>query len=145
MYQTSLSQFVDIFQKAMDDAAKASIPSKRISNIIELLSYMTYTYICRGFFERHKEVFTLLMSLKVLMRAEKLNADQFNCLIKGGAALDINTVKRKPKEWIPDSAWLNIMQLSLSLPLFKELPDSMARNDSAWRAWYDKEDPEKVD
>ena len=70
--------------------------------------------------------------------------DHLNCFIKGGAALDINVVKKKPKDWVPDGVWLNIIQLSTSIPLFKDLPEIVSRNESMWRQWYDQEAPESV-
>ncbi len=47
------------------------------------------------------------------------------------------------QEWIPDAVWLNAMALA-HLDTFKDLPDSIVRSDSAWRAWYDQEAPEAV-
>jgi dynein heavy chain len=47
------------------------------------------------------------------------------------------------QEWIPDSVWLNVMALA-QLDTFRDLPDSIVRSDSAWRAWYDHESPEAV-
>jgi len=142
MYQTSLTQFIGLFENSMTEAEKAHIPAKRIHNIIELLTYSVFLYICRGFFEAHKEIFAALLAMKIQLRSEKIGSEHFNAFVKGGDALDINTVKKKPKEWILDSAWLNIIQLSNTIPLFKELPDSIARNDAAWKQWYDHETPE---
>jgi hypothetical protein len=45
------------------------------------------------------------------------------------------------QEWIPDSVWLNIVALS-SLEAFRDIPDSVFRNDGLWRQWYDQEAPE---
>lgn len=61
--------------------------------------------------------------------------------LKGGAALDINSVRKKPKDWIPDSVWLSIIALS-SMDAFRDIPDSVFRNDGLWRQWYDQEAPE---
>ena len=36
----------------------------------------------------------------------------FEALRKGGGALDITSVRKKPKEWIPDAVWLNVVALS---------------------------------
>ena len=61
--------------------------------------------------------------------------------LKGGGALDINSVRKKPKDWIPDNVWLSIIALS-SMDAFRDIPDSVFRNDGLWRQWYDQEAPE---
>jgi len=142
MYQTSLRQFLDLFNKAMEDAAQAATTSLRIKNIIEEVTYLTFFYMCRGIFERHKLIYTLMLTLKIQIKNGDLSAVEFQTLLKGGAALDINTEKRKPAEWIPDAAWLNCCQLTKSIPRFKDLTESIGRSDAIWKTWYDLESPE---
>ena len=144
MYNTSLAQFIGVFQQSMKEAEKAAIPAKRIANIVDDLTFRTFLYICRGYLELHKKIYALLLALKLQLQTETITQEHFNCLVKGGSALDINSVKKKPKEWIKDGDWLNIIQLSMSIPMFKELPDVIARNEGAWRQWYDQEAPEAV-
>ncbi len=55
--------------------------------------------------------------------------------LRMGSALDIAAVRRKPKDWLPDACWLNVVALSEGLDAFRDLPDSLARSDAAWRAW----------
>lgn len=45
MYQTSLVQFNELYEKSIDASEKASMPSKRIANIIEHMTYEIYLYI----------------------------------------------------------------------------------------------------
>jgi dynein heavy chain len=52
--QTSLDQFQTLFDKSMDVAEKASLPSKRVNNIVEAMTYLVYRYINRGLYERDK-------------------------------------------------------------------------------------------
>jgi dynein heavy chain len=69
---------------------------------------------------------------------QPLDVDVF---LKGGGALDINSVRKKPKDWIPDSVWLAIIALSF-MDAFRDIPDSVFLNDGLWRQWYDQEAPE---
>jgi dynein heavy chain len=45
MYQTSLAQFNELYEHSIDNSEKASLPSKRIANIIEQMTYDIYLYI----------------------------------------------------------------------------------------------------
>ena len=140
-YQTSLKQFDELYLQAIDQSEKAAMPSKRINNIIEYMTFMIYLYIQRGLFERHKIIFALMLTNKVNVSAGKIAAKDVDIFLKGGGALDINSVRKKPKDWIPDAVWLNAVALS-SNGTFNELCDSVSRNDTLWHQWYDLEAPE---
>lgn len=128
----------------MVNAKQANIPSHRIASVLDELTFSTFLYISRGFFERHKQVFSLLLALKIQLGNGAITLDHFDCFVKGGAALDIVAERKKPKAWIPDMAWLNVLELSRKLPAFKDLPDLIFRNDNLWLQWYDQESPETV-
>lgn len=48
MYQTSLAQFNELYELSIDHSEKASMPSKRIANVIEHMTYEIYLYIQVG-------------------------------------------------------------------------------------------------
>jgi dynein heavy chain len=141
MYQTSLRQFLRLFDLSMDKAAPSPIPSKRIQNIIELCTFMTFKYVARGLYETHKVLYTLLLALKIDLQRGNVHHEEFRCLIKGGAALDLNAVQKKPFNWITDSTWLNLVALS-RMQGFQEILNQVVKNEKGWKSWYEKDAPE---
>ena len=141
MYQTSLHQFLGVFDLSMARSVKSPITAKRIQNIIDFLTFATFKYTVRGLYEMDKFLFTILMTLKVEINANKIRGEEFQVFIKGGAALDLNAVEPKPKKWISDMTWLNLVELS-KLPQFSNILGQVARNDKAWKDWYDTDTPE---
>ena len=71
-----------------------------------------------------------------------LKGADFTLFLRGGAALDIESVRRKPFSWISNEAWLNVIELSQSQKFFANLPNDMAANEAMWRRWYEDNEPE---
>ena len=144
MYQTSLTQFLVLFMESMDRAEKASLASKRVFNIIETMTYVVYRYINRGLYEADKLTFVVLVTLKILITAGQLRSSDMTLFLRGGAALDIESIRRKPFSWISNEAWLNVVELSQAQKFFNNLPNDMSANEAMWRRWYDDNEPEAM-
>ena len=56
-------------------------------------------------------------------------------LFSGGAALDLNSVQPKPKKWILDATWLNLVRLS-SLHSFKQITAQVASADKCVSSFF---------
>lgn len=87
-------------------------------------------------------MFVLLMTLKIDLQRGAISHQEFEYLIKGGAALDLNTVKPKPFKWITDMTWLNLIALS-SLHQFQYVVKVVEASEKTWKYWYDREAPEE--
>lgn len=144
MYQTSLTQFLVLFMDSMDKAEKAALASKRVLNIIETMTYIVYRYINRGLYEKDKLTFVLCVTMKILITAGHLKQSDMVLFLRGGAALDIESVRRKPFNWMSNEVWLNIVELSQSIKFFTTLPTDMAANEAMWRRWYEDNEPEQI-
>ncbi|CAK6983241.1 LOW QUALITY PROTEIN: dynein axonemal heavy chain 5-like, partial [Scomber scombrus] len=141
MYQTSLRQFLGLFDSSMQLSAKSQLTSKRISNIINFLTYQVYCYTARGLYEEHKLLFTLLLALKIDLQDRNISHPEVLTFVKGGASLDLNSVESKPRRWILDQTWLNLVQLS-SLTPFSQILTQVGQNERSWRTWFDHPAPE---
>ena len=60
MYNTSLYQFLGLFDLSIDIAPKAQLLKDRVHNIITTLTYKVYRYIGRGLFEKDKRTFKFM-------------------------------------------------------------------------------------
>ncbi|KFB36573.1 AGAP007675-PA-like protein [Anopheles sinensis] len=142
MYQTSLVQFLERFDISMTRSDRHPIPTRRINNIIEYLTYDIFRYVSRGLYEVHKYLFVLLMALNIDLQRRTITHAEFQTLIKGGAALDINTCPEKPYRWISDVTWLNLVQLS-RLEQYATILEHIRSNEKPWKSWFSKEAPEE--
>lgn len=96
MYNSSLDQFLGLFSDSIDKSDKAQLPSKRVDNIINFLTYYVYKYVNRGLFEKDKITFILMMCFKILQTAQKITGNDVSMFLKSGASLDIKTEKPMP-------------------------------------------------
>ncbi|XP_061653536.1 dynein axonemal heavy chain 8-like isoform X1 [Phyllopteryx taeniolatus] len=142
MYQTSLSQFLKIFDISLARSEKSAKTSKRIANIIEYLTFEVFRYTVRGLYENHKFIFTMLMALKIDLQNGRIQHSQFQTLIKGGAALDLKACPPKPFSWVLDIVWLNLVELS-KLPQFSNILNQVGKGGKHWKVWANGDAPEE--
>jgi len=142
MYMVSLQQFLQLHDFAVNNSDKAPIAAKRIGNIIDYMTNYVTRYMHRGLFERHKKIWTLMLAMKIQQVADRLSAAYVASLLRGGGALDAKSEKPVPQKWIPENVWLNVIALSRTVQMLRDLPDNFERYNDQWKAWYDHDAPE---
>uniref|UniRef100_A0A1B0GJY1 Putative dyneins heavy chain n=1 Tax=Lutzomyia longipalpis TaxID=7200 RepID=A0A1B0GJY1_LUTLO len=127
MYQNSLKQF-------LHNGGENNI-------ILKYLTYEVWAFTSRSLYERHKQLFTLMLAIKIDYHKGNISHEEFMSFVKGGASLDLNAVQPKPFRWILDMVWLNLVEIS-RLNTFSDLLKKIETNEKEWRVWYEAEKPE---
>jgi len=76
MYQYSLNFFMKLFSQCIDNSEPSERLRKRLKNIMSYTTYFVYVSVCRGLFEEHKLLFSLLVCtsiMRVMTVQEKLD------------------------------------------------------------------------
>lgn len=144
MYQISLDQFLVLFRKSIDVSERSSLVSKRVSNIIDTLTYIVYRYINRGLYEKDKLSFLLMIALKILVTAECINPSDITLFLKAGASRKLSSDQPKPFNWMTNQVWLNAVQISVEKTHFRNLLTDLERSESFWKKWYEDNEPERL-
>mmetsp|Transcript_3629 Transcript_3629/g.6367 ORF Transcript_3629/g.6367 Transcript_3629/m.6367 type:complete len:3156 (-) Transcript_3629:97-9564(-) len=150
MYNCSLLQFLEQFEISVRNSEKCQPTSKRVEKIILFLTYQVYRYMNRGLYERDKMMFKLMVTLKIMVIANQINAGDVSMLLKAGSSLDVKAERANPFKWLSDKIWLNVIQMSRQpfgvdqVVFFREIQDFMQRNEATWRKWFDENEPEGV-
>jgi hypothetical protein len=80
-------------------------------------------------------VFIFLVASKLLLTARLVQQGDLDLFLRGGAALDINSVAPKPFPWMTDAAWLNVVVMIQQVPAFKSLVQDVRATEAVWRKW----------
>jgi dynein heavy chain len=145
MYNSSLQQFLELFDFGIDKSPKAQLVKDRVGNIIAWMTRRVYRYINRGLFERDKVTFKLQMALKIMIKAGQLTGADVGIFLKAGAGVDD---RNRRINWMDQKTWLNVVALSKHKfgndhqAFFKDFPDKLVRNDQQWRAFLAAPEPE---
>lgn len=95
MYQNSLKQFLVIFDNSITKSTKSNNTDERIKIILGYLTCEVWVFTSRSLYERHKQLFTLMLAIKIDYNKGNITHDEFMAFVKGGASLDLNAVSKK--------------------------------------------------
>lgn len=101
----------------------------KMPSMIEEITMAVYTNISRGLFERHKSVFSFLLSVNINMQIGKITDDQWNFLLRGlvGTTKKQITVEKPPVNALTEEIWKTVIYISEVFPKFKNLPENCTR------------------
>lgn len=144
MYQYSLQWFRQLFVHSIRTAEQADDIQLRIHYLNEYFTYYIYINICRSLFERHKLIFSFILTIKILQGKENaINLDEWMFLLTGKSnqeTIDDGNSVKPQSDWIDNRMWTEIMALT-SLKRFQNYSQDISSSQELWRQVYDSVDP----
>jgi len=136
MYQYSLQWFLALFEKGLEDSEAAPDDvAKRCDNVNAYFTFSLYKNICRGLFERDKLLFSFTLCIKLMQGSDRIDASEWRFLLAGATSNETALPNPAP-EWLVESSWLDISDMS-KLKTFKGFDQDFANNADAWREYFD--------
>ena len=143
MYQYALQWYINLFEMGIKNSPQHPETSQRLSNLINYFTYSLYENVCRSLFERHKLLFSFVLTMNILQGAGKLDPLEFRYLLTGPTG-EIR-LEQNPTDWIAANSWPEIYRQFFGLnqlQTFKGVLADFMKKSGEWRHIYDSNSPQ---
>lgn len=127
---------------AIDKATKAHVLEDRLRNLSDHFTAMLYKNVCRSLFEKHKLLFSFLLSIKIMQGEDRMNGEELRFFLQGATSLDL--VEPNPvasgKGWLTDKTWGEIIAAG-KLTTMSGFTEKFKSDLSAWENVFVATDP----
>ncbi|XP_075991785.1 dynein heavy chain at 36C [Anticarsia gemmatalis] len=137
MYQYSLGWFEGLFTAAIDNTEKVDEIPERLQILRAYFTYSLYANICRSLFEKDKMVFSLLLTITIMVAEDRLEQSDVLFVMGGGHA---SHVVPNPVSFLSPQAWRDFNALN-EVEKFHGVVDHFINNLPEWEAFCDSVSP----
>ncbi|XP_018352750.1 PREDICTED: dynein heavy chain 9, axonemal-like [Trachymyrmex septentrionalis] len=138
LYQFSLKAFNTVFQNAIKFAESADTFSKRVTKLIDSVTYLIFTYTSRGLFESDKLIFMCQLTLQILIQMKEVDAFEMDFLLRFPYIPDLTS----PVDFLSNAGWGGIKYLS-EIETFRNLDRDIDGAAKRWKKFVESETPER--
>ncbi|CAF0910630.1 unnamed protein product [Adineta ricciae] len=141
MYQYSLNSFLSVFEYSVKTSQANVKLDKRLQSIINTLTYQIYCYGTMGTFEKHKLLYSFLLTTQIEFDQQRLTSHQIDFFLKGNVSLDKSSTPTL--DWLTFDAYHHCLYLSKHFPdKFHDLLNHIQEKSDEWKQWYEHDRPE---
>jgi dynein heavy chain len=120
---------------------------KRVVQLEKVVTEFVFNYTRRGLLDADKLTVATMMLLKILVRGNKVPADEATALIKAPPDPSPPPMPENAKSWLSETQWAQLKSLQ-AYEAFKKGGDLMQNLESdsmGWRRWFSEEKAEGAD
>ena len=146
MYQYSLTWYINLFTNAIENSEKNEDIEESIEILKKYFTSSLYQNVCRSLFEKHKLIFSFILTSKLLEANGELDQKLTSFLIQSQSGLENPLEIKNPcPEWLSQSVWNRLCELSVTIERYAKVPETFKANEKAWKVFYDAPFPHQAD
>ena len=135
MYQISLDFFKKLFIQTLKRTEQSDDVDKRVSLLLPAVTLNSYNTICRGLFEKDKQLFVFLMVSHIFRASGDFTYDEWNFFLKGSEGRKlVDPEQDQWPSWTSELSWNELLSLG-QIPVYKDLQQEILAADEEWAQW----------
>ena len=145
MYQYSLRWFKDMFYIAIQQSAQSDKPEERVDNVNNEFTRLLYENVCRGLFEKHKLLFSFLLTTKILFGDEKIDPAEWRYFLAGPTGDVQIPMRPEALNWISEKEWPDKYRQLCGMNELKNMTgikEGFMENPEGFKKVYDAQEPQ---
>ncbi len=145
MYQYSLQWFANLFGQSIDNSPKSNEADQRIKFLNDHFTQNLYDNVCRSLFEKHKLLFSFILTVKILFGYKELDAEEWRYYLAGPSG-EIEIAKN-PTDWLGELEWAEVYKQLFcmsKLPVFKGFDTYFIQNNKHFQKIFDSLEPHNM-
>ncbi|CAL6082691.1 Dynein_heavy chain [Hexamita inflata] len=144
MYQYSLNWYINLYNQSIDQTEPATDRAERLDKLIDHFTLFLYQTVCRSLFDEHKQLFSLLIAIRIAQQQNKISPSELKFLMVHPAN---PTEKQNPcPQWLSEKAFQQLVELEHVCPVYKSITESLKdlQYQAVWRALFESDKPEDM-
>jgi dynein heavy chain len=141
-YQSSLNQFLELFDRSVAAAQSGQSTKARVDNIALCLTSVVFKAVSRGLFNEHKNLFGLTTALKISLSLGHLDRNDVGALlgVSFGSKSDGSSSK---VPWLKAEQWQRLQEAEKLSSNIRYAMDAMLQDSTPWKDWLSGDDLER--
>ncbi|GBG29641.1 Dynein heavy chain 7, axonemal [Hondaea fermentalgiana] len=143
MYQFSLDWYANLYNLAIDRAAKGSNLNDRLKALTDTFAEILYDNVCRSLFEKDKLLFSFLLCIKMLQLRDEMDPGELRFFLTGSTAVDLSRPNPDSENsFLSDKCWADLLALhDIPNGVFPHFHEEVESELSFWESVSNAQDP----
>ena len=134
MYQYSLEFFKRLFLQTLHKTEQSDVVEHRVATLLPAVTLDSYNTICRGLFEKDKQLFVFLMVSHIRRESGEISQEEWSFFLKGSEGQRVLDFDEHWPEWTTENAWNDIAYLS-TIRGMEEVKNMISDSEADWGKW----------